>query len=188
MIEPVLWLMFSQGCLGAFDTIYYHELKAKLPGLGAKAAPELRLHASRDFIYAILFGSLPWVSWGGYLVVPLSILIVAEIVITLRDFMVEDAVRKPIGGVFPGERATHAVMGIIYGAMLSHLLPLLLKWYQSPTAFIPSDPHVPLFVRLLMVAMTGGLLASGLRDLFSSYDLPYSSWPWRNENAGPWEG
>ena len=67
----VLWLLAIQGVIGAFDTLYYHEWRARLPGLGKCAAPELRIHAVRDFLYAVLFASLPWVEWHGYAVIVL---------------------------------------------------------------------------------------------------------------------
>ena len=51
-----LWLLAIQGALGAFDTIYYHEFRARLPGGVPGTAPELRLHGVRDLIYAVLFG------------------------------------------------------------------------------------------------------------------------------------
>jgi hypothetical protein len=50
-----LCLLALQGIIGAFDTVYYHEWKAKLPALGKSVAKELRLHAARDVLYAILF-------------------------------------------------------------------------------------------------------------------------------------
>ena len=34
-----LWLMAAQGLIGAFDTFYYHEWKARLPARGADSAP-----------------------------------------------------------------------------------------------------------------------------------------------------
>src|SRR5271167_3150920 len=44
-----LYLLAALGCLGAFDTLYYHEWRAKLPSLGRAAHSELQLHAWRDF-------------------------------------------------------------------------------------------------------------------------------------------
>jgi len=61
MITTALWLLVAQGVLGAFDTLYYHEWRARLPAGGAQSRPELLLHASRDFVYAALFGTLGWV-------------------------------------------------------------------------------------------------------------------------------
>lgn len=46
-------------------------------------------------------------------------MIVAEIVLTLSDFVVEIAVRQQLGDVYAGERVTHAVRGILYGAMVA---------------------------------------------------------------------
>ena len=62
----VLWLLAIQGLVGAFGTFYFHEWRAKLPGRGLAAASELRLHAARDFFYALLFATLPWVAWHGW--------------------------------------------------------------------------------------------------------------------------
>ena len=49
-----LWLLALQGAIGAFDTLYYHEWRARLPARGRRAAPELKLHAGRDFLYGSL--------------------------------------------------------------------------------------------------------------------------------------
>jgi hypothetical protein len=53
-----LWLLAIQGAIGAFDTLYYHEWRARLPALGPQSASELKLHAAPDFLYAVLFGTL----------------------------------------------------------------------------------------------------------------------------------
>ena len=60
-----LWLLAIQGVIGAFDTLYYHEWRARLPARGAQSASELKLHAARDFLYAVLFATLPWIAWQG---------------------------------------------------------------------------------------------------------------------------
>lgn len=133
-MKTVLWLLFAQGVLGAFDTLYFHEWRARLVAGGPSTRLELKLHAARDFIYATLFATLPWVIWGGFWVAALSALLLAEIAITLADFVVEDRARKGLGGVYPGERVTHALMGIVYGAMLANLIPLLIGWASLPTA------------------------------------------------------
>ena len=53
-----------QGTFGAFDTLYYHEYKLRLPAQ-PPARKELMLHASRDFVYALLFCTIGWVTWNG---------------------------------------------------------------------------------------------------------------------------
>ena len=129
----VLWLLVFQGLMGAFDTIYYHEWRGRLAARGPGVAPELKLHAARSFIYTFIYCTLPTLEWGGLWSLVLIALFVAEIVITLLDFRVEVDVRKPMGGLFHGERTTHALIGIAYGAMLAYLAPIILAWLSAPT-------------------------------------------------------
>ena len=174
-----LWLLAIQGAIGAFDTLYYHEWRARLPAGGARTAPELRLHAARDFLYALLFGTLPWLAWQGRWVLVLIGVLVAEIVLTLTDFVVEISVRKTLGDVYGGERITHAIMGILYGAMIASLIPVLITWWSSPTGLVVQLPDVPVALRWALALMAAGVLASGLRDLYAAYELPHGSWPWQ---------
>lgn len=174
-----LWLLAIQGVIGAFDTIYYHEWRARLPARGQAAAAELKLHAARDFFYAVLFGTLPWLAWQGGWVAVLAAVIVAEIVLTMWDFIVEIAVRKTLGDVYAGERVTHAVMGILYGAMLANLLPTLHHWWSLPTGLVAAPAAVPAALRWALSAMAVGVLISGLRDLYAALGLPHGGWPWR---------
>lgn len=99
-----LWLMALQGVIGAFDTMYYHEWRARLPARGRHAASELKLHAGRDYLYAVIFGTLPWIAWQGLWVLALVAVLVAEIILTLSDFVAEIAVREVLGDVYAGER------------------------------------------------------------------------------------
>src|SRR4051812_28305514 len=102
----VLWLLAIQGVIGAFDTLYYHEWQARLPARYPASAAELKLHAVRDFLYAILFGTLPWLAWQGLWTALLAAILLTEIALTLADFVVEKSVRKPLGDVYRGERVT----------------------------------------------------------------------------------
>src|SRR5262252_1153664 len=99
-MTTTLWLLAAQGLIGAFDTLYYHEWRARLPARGHGAAPELKLHALRDFLYAVLFAGLPWLAWQGLWVLVLAAVLSAEIILTLADFVVEIRVRKALGDVY----------------------------------------------------------------------------------------
>lgn len=173
-----LWLLAAQGLLGAFDTLYYHEWRARLTARGPAAHPELRLHAARDFLYALIFATLPALAFRGAWAVALCGVLLAEVVITLRDFMVEDRVRAGFGGVLPGERATHAIMGIVYGAMLALLVPTLATWWGQPTVLALAPAAVPEGLRLALWAMAAGVFVSGVRDLGAVYGVRASRWPW----------
>lgn len=178
-----LWLLAIQGVIGAFDTLYYHEWRARLPARGRRAAPELKLHAARDFFYAVLFATLPWIAWQGMWVLVLVGVFVAEIALTLTDFVVEIAVRKQLGDVYAGERVTHAVMGILYGAMVAKVIPIMVIWWERPTALVVAWWTVPAALHWALFVMAFGVFFSGLRDLYAAFELPRGSWPWEPDAA-----
>jgi hypothetical protein len=177
-MNVALWLLAFQGAIGAFDTLYYHEWRARLPARGAEAAPELALHAARDFLYGVLFCTLPWIQWKGSWVLVLASVLVAEIVLTLWDFVIEIRVRRNLGDVYAGERVTHAVMGILYGAMVGYLIPVLLQWWSLPSALTVGAAPVPAALRGVLLLMGVGVVLSGLRDLYAACGMPKGGWPW----------
>ena len=176
----VIYLLALLSVLGAFDTIYYHEWRARLPALGSAAKSELRLHAFRDFVYAILFGTLPWFAWRGWCAAALSFLFLTEVVLTLWDFVVEDSVRKRLGGVYPIERVMHGIMGIVYGAMLTAIAPVVARWWAAtPSGIFGSPSTVSEPLQWAMAIMALGVFISGIRDLCASANLSGSAWPWK---------
>ncbi len=162
-MNAAIWVLMVQACLGAFDTLYYHEYKLKLPH-GDHTRTELRLHATRDFLYALIIGSLAWVTWHGWSVYILAGALLAEIAITLWDFVEEDRVRK----LPPGERIMHSIMGIVYGAFLALLIPEMMKWLELPFGFGPKSHGFPSWV-LTVIAI--GVGVSGIRDLAATFGL-----------------
>lgn len=155
-----LWLLLAQGVLGACDTLYYHEYKLRLPAQ-LHAQKELYLHAFRDFVYALLFGTIGWITWNGLFAGIFLLLLLTEILITLADFLEEDRTRK----LPPGERVMHAVMGILYGLFLAYLLPNVFQWLHLPTGFRRANYGTLSWVLTLMA---GGVLLSGMRDFISA--------------------
>jgi len=173
-----LRLLVVLALLGAFDTLYYHEWRARLPAMGIAARDELRLHALRDFVYAILFATIPWIAWQGFYVFALAALLLIEIILTLWDFVVEDWIRKPLGGVYPGERVMHAIMGIVYGAALAFLIPTMHQWWLRPARLAISAPP-SVILGAILTLMAAGVLLSGIRDWCASTGMRGSSWPWK---------
>jgi hypothetical protein len=168
--------------MGAFDTLYYHEWLARLTARGPAAYPELRLHATRDFLYAAIFAALPALAFRGAWAAVLGGVLIAEVAITLRDFMIEDRVRAGFGGVLPGERATHALMGIVYGAMLAFLVPTLAAWWREPTRLDAASPAAPVALRAALGVMAVGVFLSGVRDLGAVHGLEACRWPWAEDH------
>lgn len=159
-MTTVLYIALVQASLGAFDTLYYHEYTLRLPSTPT-AKLELRLHAARDFAYALIFFSLGWVEWHGALAAIFAALILGEVIITQWDFIEEDATRK----LPKGERAMHSIMGIVYGVMLAFLAPILWEWWLLPTAFQRADHG---WLSWTMAAMALGVFGSGVRDALAS--------------------
>jgi hypothetical protein len=159
-MRTAIWLLLAQASLGAFDTLYYHEYRLRLPH-GEHTGLELKLHASRDFLYAIIIGSLGFLTWNGRCAWLFAAMLAAEICITLWDFIEEDKIRR----LPPGERAMHAVMGIVYGAFLASLVPHLWQWSRLDTGFGASYHGFPAWV-LSTIAV--GVLVSGIRDVIAA--------------------
>jgi hypothetical protein len=160
-MNVAIWILMAQACLGAFDTLYYHEYRLKLAHSSDTKA-ELRLHAVRDYLYALIIGTLGFVTWNGPLAWLLFVALLTEIVITLNDFVEEDRVRK----LPPGERVMHGIMGIVYGAFLAYLLPEMWRWQKLSAGFGPAYHGFPAWV-LAIVAL--GVFGSGVRDLAASF-------------------
>jgi hypothetical protein len=69
-------------------------------------------------------------------------------------------------------------MGILYGAMIAMLIPVLVRWWSLPTGLVLAPPDIPAVLRSGLVVMAMGVSASGLRDLYAAYELPHGGWPW----------
>jgi hypothetical protein len=162
-VTTALEVLIVLGMLGALDTIYYHEWKLRLPETPT-ARRELRLHASRDFAYAIVFGSLAWATWDGALLFPLVLILAFEIWVTLTDFLEEDRTRR----LPAGERVMHAVMGIVYGVFLALLYPNAAVWAHLASGFESANYGV---ISWILSVFAVGVFLSGIRDLVASSKL-----------------
>ena len=158
-----LQLMAVQGCLGAFDTVYHHEFTEALPQQ-AGARRELRIHATRALLYALLFVGLAYWEWHGWLALALVAVFAVEIVLTLWDFVVEDRTR-----LLPAtERVTHTILAINGGAFLALLALDVPAWFGGATAWV-WRPHGWLSAFLALCGAGVGL--SGLRDAIAALRL-----------------
>ncbi len=129
-MNTLLLMMIIQGCLGAFDTLYHHEFTERLPWK-PQAAQELWIHGVRNFFYAVIFASLGWMAWGGWLAYLFAATLLGEIGLTLWDFVIEDRTRK----LPASERITHTILAINYGIILALLAPELMRWSTLSTGF-----------------------------------------------------
>jgi hypothetical protein len=158
-----LQLMAAQGCLGAFDTLYHHELTETL-AQSTTARKELAIHAVRALVYSMLFVGLAYWEWHGVLAFVLLGVFAVEIVLTLWDFVVEDRTR-----LLPAtERVTHTVLAINGGAFIMLLALNVADWAASPTGLVRFSHG---WLSLFLTLCGAGVGVSGLRDAFAALRL-----------------
>jgi uncharacterized protein (TIGR01777 family) len=161
MISELLWiLLLNQVVMGAFDTVYHHELTERLPWR-ASQGHELALHAVRSLLYATVLLVLGFVEPNGTWALALLAVLTVEVAITLMDFVEEDLTRT----LPASERINHTLLALNYGAILALLVPVLLDWSHAPTAIKPVWHG---FWSLFMAVSGAGVLISGLRDFFAA--------------------
>ncbi len=161
MTETLWLLFFLQVAMGAFDTIYHHEITERL-AWRASQRDELWLHGARNLIYALIFAMLGWSEPRGAAALLLIGLMLAELILTLWDFVVEDRTRA----LPASERITHTLLTLNYGVFLALLVPILVAWSALPTALTPVSHG---WLSWLCLPATFGVALAGLRDLAAAW-------------------
>ncbi len=158
-MQAVFILLSLQSVLGAFDNLWHHEWQARLPQR-LSARRELALHAAREALYGLVFLGLAWFEWRGAMAGVLALVLVAEVLVTLADFLEEDRTRR----LPPFERLLHTVLTISYGAFAALMVPVLHDWASMNTA-LHFSPH------------------GGVSWLFTLYGVGVLAWSVRNVRA-----
>ena len=113
----VFSLLTVQTLLGAVDSLWNHEISARLTQRrGARL--ELALHAARALAYAFLFLALAWREWHGAWAMLIGAVLLLEAVVTAADFVVEDRTRR----LSAFERVLHTVLTLLFGVVLVILM------------------------------------------------------------------
>ncbi len=163
-MTTLLWTLIAiQIVMGAFDTFYHHELTERLAWRPSQRY-ELQLHSLRNMLYALLFLVLGWLEVHGIFAGVIIAVLVAEIVITLMDFVEEDMSRK----LPASERINHTLLAINYGAILVLLLPVLIGWAMLPTGIELAYTGL---LSVAAAASAAGAGLCGLRDYAASKRL-----------------
>ncbi|MGJ4950022.1 TIGR01777 family oxidoreductase [Bradyrhizobium sp. HKCCYLS20291] len=169
-MTPLLWSLIAvQIVMGVFDTFYHHEFTERLAWRPSQRN-ELKLHGIRNLLYALLFAVLGWSEMHGIFAMLVLAVLVAEIAITLTDFVEEDLTRK----LPPSERINHTLLAINYGAILMLLVPVLIGWAMRPSAIVPE--YAGLLSWVAAAAAIGASLC-GLRDFTAARRLARMSQP-----------
>ena len=164
MPGPLLATLIAvQIALGAFDMLFHHEATERLAWRPSQRR-ELQLHAARNVIYGGLFLCLAWTQPQGLLALAVMAVLLAEVAITLWDFVEEDRSRK----LPETERVLHTLLALNYGAILVLLLPLLAGWATLPSglAFVAHG-----WMSGFLTLAAAGVTLFGLRDFAAARRL-----------------
>lgn len=156
-MTDILWIaIFAQVVMGAFDTLYHHEGTERLAWRPSQGL-ELTLHGIRNLAYPF-FLSLGWLVPQGAWAIGLIALLLAELLITLWDFVEEDRTRD-----LPAtERVTHTLLTLNYGFILAMLIPRLADLAVQPSALVLTYHG---FMTWFCAVSSIGVIVFGLRDL-----------------------
>ncbi|HUO93586.1 MAG TPA: TIGR01777 family oxidoreductase [Rhizomicrobium sp.] len=161
MTSTLVWTLIAvQIAMGAFDTLFHHELTERLPWRTTQRR-ELLLHGARNLLYAFLFVTLGWFEADGLFAVVAMAVLGAELVITLMDFVEEDMSRK----LPASERINHTLLALNYGAILVLIVPVLLGWAHKGTGWNSAN-HGWWSVLASLAAIA--VVVFGARDLAAS--------------------
>lgn len=156
ILDIAIALLIAQGVMGAFDTLYHHEITVTLPQRRS-ARLELAIHAVRAVLYGILFLSIAHLAFHGLWAWAVGAVVLIEVILTLSDFVIEDNSRK-----LPAtERVLHTVLAINGGALFGLYGVQLAQWASFPTALVAIDLGWRGWVLSLFAV---GVAASGVRD------------------------
>jgi uncharacterized protein (TIGR01777 family) len=128
-MDTILILIILQAFIGAYDTIYHHDLREGLP-FRPTAALELKIHSMRSFLYSVMFFTLAWTQPQGLFAFLFAAIIVIEVALTFWDFVVEDQTRV----LPPTERIVHSILGFNFAVIVTLLIPHWWEWLHQPTA------------------------------------------------------
>ncbi|QNA98204.1 hypothetical protein [Massilia sp. Se16.2.3] len=163
MPPPFICALLLHGLLGLADIVVNHELLAKLPARPG-AAEEEGLHAAREAIFACLFASLAWYAWHGDWVWWIGILLLAEVIVSARDVVVEGDTR-----VLPvSERVLHLLLFINLGVLITLAAYVATGWHAAPAGLARVDYG---WASWILSALALGAAAWALRDARSALRL-----------------
>src|SRR5215467_9395199 len=161
MTSPLLWtLVLLQIVMGAFDTLYHYEMTERLAWRPSQRH-ELTLHAIRNLLYAALFLTLGWLEVHGIWALLVMVVLAAEVIITLMDFVEEDMSRK----LPASERVNHTLLALNYGAILVLVVPVLAQWSKAQTGIATSYQGAGSVIATIAAL---GIIIFGCRDLLAS--------------------
>ncbi|MES2319929.1 MAG: hypothetical protein V4631_20810 [Pseudomonadota bacterium] len=160
-MEPYLLALLVHGVIGGADVVLNHELIAKIPSR-PNAGPEQWLHSARELVFGIIFLALAWYQWHGVAALAIGALLLAELVISTVDTVIEVDTR-----VLPvSERILHVFLFVNMGVVVTLVGQALLAWTRLPTGLVAAGHGAPAWVlSVLALVALGWSVRDGLNAL-----------------------
>lgn len=155
-MEPFIAALLVHAIIGGIDVLLNHELIAKIPSL-PNAGPEQCLHSARELVFGALFLALAWFEWHGTAALAIAALLLAELLISTVDTVIEVDTR-----VLPvTERVLHVALFVNMGVVLALVGQALLAWWPLPTQVLRAEHGAAAW---MLSAMALAALAWSVRD------------------------
>lgn len=152
------------GVLGALDIALFHMWKHRLRSRRESRA-ELVTHFLRGPTYAALFVAVPNLRMEGAWFAGLLAVLAFDVAISIADFWLEPASRASAGGLPRGEYVLHALLAMLYGALVVEVFRAPGGGLAAPTTIAWIETGPPLLVRVALAVMAPIALASAILDL-----------------------
>lgn len=152
------------GVLGATDIVVFHMWKHGLRARRESRA-ELITHFLRGPTYAALFLVVPNFRVEGAWFAALLAVLAFDVAISIADFWLEPASRASVGGLPRGEYVLHALLAMLYGALVVEVLRASGEGLAAPTAIEWLEAGPPRLVRVALAVMAPIALGSAILDL-----------------------
>lgn len=150
-MEPFLIALLVHAAIGGADVVFNHELIAKVPSR-PNAGLEQCLHSGRELVFATLFVALAWFQWHGLAALLIALLLLAELVISGIDSVIEfDTRTLPVP-----ERVLHYLLFLNMGVVVTLVGQALLSWWPLPTQVLAVSHGWPSWMLTLLAAVAFG--------------------------------
>lgn len=162
-MQAATYILFVMGLLGAADILLYHSISHGIRS-HVDSRLELVTHSLRGPIYAALFVLVPnFTMQGAWFWVLMGILL-ADVGVSLADFLLERPSRAFFGGLPTGEYVLHIAMAMLFGALVTSLLFGAGAWAWMGTRLAYEPALVPSLLRAVMGVMAFFVLGTGALD------------------------
>ncbi|NUP11840.1 MAG: SRPBCC family protein [Polyangiaceae bacterium] len=163
-------LLLAIGLLGAFDVLYFHHYKARIPWTAATRS-EAFAHVAKAPVYAAQFFVVPNMELHGRWLLALVFIYAVDVAVAAWDVAIEPRARASVGGLPAGEYAMHIALSVLVGIYLAEVARAAAPWWHLPDRIVWAG-GVPPALRIALGVLGAGALAMGAVELAVLSNIP----------------